>query len=335
MIINSVSTLANSTGIRWALVALWCAVIFVLSAQRELPGPNDVVLDAIFKKCGHLSAYAVLMFLLLSAFNAMPKPAARSILMGFGLLVVYASSDELHQSFVPGRTAQFIDVLIDSVGGLIGLITWRGLHGSGMGRLRYWATFAFAAWVLLMLNLPWKQLPPQDMSVIFRDPWILLGLCLFSLFLIGITNLLIEDARARGIRWWLFVPPYFFVGILALAPYLALRPKQQTGSLRQQPRFGWLYVLLPVAAIASILILLPANSWPVFWDSTSHSLGFAFMWLDIALNLICVLPLVLADMVRRGTGQRAAWIAAIALTGPIGLGAYLASRSVLRIQKHL
>ena len=39
--------------------------------------------------------------------------------------VLYAASDELHQAFVRGRHASPIDVAIDTVGLLIGLLAWR------------------------------------------------------------------------------------------------------------------------------------------------------------------------------------------------------------------
>ncbi|MFZ2371781.1 MAG: VanZ family protein, partial [Trichococcus flocculiformis] len=40
---------------------------------------------------------------------------------------LYASSDEFHQSFIPGRGPAFTDVLIDTAGGLTGIILfeWR------------------------------------------------------------------------------------------------------------------------------------------------------------------------------------------------------------------
>ena len=39
--------------------------------------------------------------------------------------VLYAASDELHQAFVRGRHASPVDVAIDTVGLLIGLLAWR------------------------------------------------------------------------------------------------------------------------------------------------------------------------------------------------------------------
>ncbi len=47
------------------------------------------------------------------------KPA--SIILAFALALIYAASDEYHQSFVPGRGARITDVGIDSIGALIGL----------------------------------------------------------------------------------------------------------------------------------------------------------------------------------------------------------------------
>ncbi len=35
------------------------------------------------------------------------------------LVLIYALSDEYHQSFIPGRSAQFIDIVVDFSGGLI------------------------------------------------------------------------------------------------------------------------------------------------------------------------------------------------------------------------
>ncbi len=37
------------------------------------------------------------------------------------LILAYAISDEFHQYFVPGRQASWVDVLIDTVGGILGL----------------------------------------------------------------------------------------------------------------------------------------------------------------------------------------------------------------------
>jgi VanZ family protein len=38
------------------------------------------------------------------------------------LVALYAASDEFHQSFVPSREASVRDVLLDSLGGALGLV---------------------------------------------------------------------------------------------------------------------------------------------------------------------------------------------------------------------
>ena len=36
--------------------------------------------------------------------------------------IFYAASDEFHQTFVPGRDGNIVDVLIDSSGALVGIL---------------------------------------------------------------------------------------------------------------------------------------------------------------------------------------------------------------------
>ena len=42
--------------------------------------------------------------------------------MGLAVTFLYASSDEIHQLFIPGRSGQFTDVLIDTSGGLAAIL---------------------------------------------------------------------------------------------------------------------------------------------------------------------------------------------------------------------
>jgi len=43
------------------------------------------------------------------------------VLISFGVGVTYAISDEVHQYFIPGRSARVLDVCIDSAGVLTGI----------------------------------------------------------------------------------------------------------------------------------------------------------------------------------------------------------------------
>jgi VanZ family protein len=46
-------------------------------------------------------------------------------------IFVYALSDEFHQTFVPSRTASFVDVMIDVLGGICGIF-WLYWYSRGI-----------------------------------------------------------------------------------------------------------------------------------------------------------------------------------------------------------
>jgi VanZ like family len=100
----------------WLPVVLWAGLIFALSSIPHL-GTGLGTWDLILRKCAHMTEYAVLAALLVRAIGR-ELPA-------FFVGVLYAASDEVHQSFVRGRHAAPLDVAIDSVGLLIGLLVWR------------------------------------------------------------------------------------------------------------------------------------------------------------------------------------------------------------------
>ena len=104
---------------------LWCSLIFVLSAIPFLSTKLGA-LDYFLRKGAHLTEYAVLFLL---ARRAIEGSFAKISVSGFVALsvifsVLYAVSDEFHQSFVPGRSASVSDVCIDSSGVLIGLLIY-------------------------------------------------------------------------------------------------------------------------------------------------------------------------------------------------------------------
>jgi VanZ family protein len=103
---------------RWLLVASWMALIFFLSSQPQLPSPPDPWADLIFKKGAHFAVYAVLAVL----FRRALPPSRWIWALSWVLTVLYAASDEWHQSFVPGRHPHITDVLIDLCGAAAGLL---------------------------------------------------------------------------------------------------------------------------------------------------------------------------------------------------------------------
>ena len=70
--------------------------------------------------------YALLGFSYLRALNARNN---RVYLVALLAVVIFAFSDEFHQSFVPGRNSSVIDVGIDTVGACLGMIFLRIISG--------------------------------------------------------------------------------------------------------------------------------------------------------------------------------------------------------------
>ena len=105
---------------RWLAVVVWMGLIFVVSAQPSLPEAPDPAFDTLLKKLAHMVEYA---FLCVLFWGALPKDSPWG---AWVLAVLYAISDEVHQTFVPGRNGWIVDVLVDGVGaGLAALAVWR------------------------------------------------------------------------------------------------------------------------------------------------------------------------------------------------------------------
>lgn len=100
-------------------VLAWAGLIFYLSSQSVLAGLEINVLDFIFKKSAHMFVYFVLYFLTFRAELMINEQRKNRWLVPIIICLLYALSDEFHQSFTPGRHASFRDIGFDSLGVLI------------------------------------------------------------------------------------------------------------------------------------------------------------------------------------------------------------------------
>ncbi|HEX8776264.1 MAG TPA: VanZ family protein [Pyrinomonadaceae bacterium] len=128
---------------RYGPLLLWMALIFLfstgeLSASNTsrivrplilwlFPGTSEETLGIVHflvRKAAHFTEYAVLALLAARVFlSSSQKPLRRRwFLCALLLVVLYALSDEFHQSFVPSRTGSVYDSLIDMAGGLTALL---------------------------------------------------------------------------------------------------------------------------------------------------------------------------------------------------------------------
>jgi VanZ family protein len=106
-------------------VVMWCGFIFLLSSQPNLPGPGDAALDFIFKKSAHMFVYGILYWLLFRAVNV--GKTKRMFLLPLCICIIYAATDEFHQSFIPGRTPTIRDVGFDTLGMTVSLLRLKKL----------------------------------------------------------------------------------------------------------------------------------------------------------------------------------------------------------------
>ncbi|MGH2562549.1 MAG: VanZ family protein [Thermomicrobiales bacterium] len=115
---------------RWLPSVFWMSLIFLLSAQERLPRPSGISPD-IQALAGHFGAYAILALLLLGALAHLGWSFATRAAIAFVVAVLYGVSDEIHQSFVPGRDPSAFDVGIDALGAAVALIGRRVLAETG------------------------------------------------------------------------------------------------------------------------------------------------------------------------------------------------------------
>jgi VanZ family protein len=104
----------------WTILLLYSAMMIYLSHQ-----PGDLNYHPPFwhfDKVVHFLEYFFFSVLLLWALSALIKTRVLHIMIPVTLL--FAISDEIHQSFVPYREASVGDLVADYIGAAAGIVTW-------------------------------------------------------------------------------------------------------------------------------------------------------------------------------------------------------------------
>ena len=133
--------------IKIILVLLWMVMIFLLSNEEAVKSSkksdgliiksvelftgkslSDQEKEKVLKylvfpvrKCAHLSLYLILGILVISLLREYMVINTKLVLLSLLICFLYACSDEIHQLFVPGRSGEVIDVLIDTLGACLGV----------------------------------------------------------------------------------------------------------------------------------------------------------------------------------------------------------------------
>ena len=126
---------------KYGLLAVWLIVIYLFSNQvatnsSALSGSvvetikpwfqsiPESILTFLTRKSAHIGLYFVLGLITYSIAVEYRWRAKQQIMYSWLFVIGYAVADEIHQLFVPGRSGEVRDVLIDSLAGLVGI----GLH---------------------------------------------------------------------------------------------------------------------------------------------------------------------------------------------------------------
>ena len=116
----------------WGPAVAYAALIFALSHQSSPPGAEWF---AAYDYLVHFFEYGVFALTLLwgatSGFRL--SLTIKSAALVFAVAVLYALSDEWHQSLVPNRDASLLDVASDALGATTSVMI---VYGSGKGKYR-------------------------------------------------------------------------------------------------------------------------------------------------------------------------------------------------------
>ena len=94
------------------------------SLSSRTSGLDASVLTFIVRKTAHFTEYAILgiLFCLFYRQTLPQKNGLQLFVLAILSSFLYACTDEIHQLFVPGRSGQFTDVLVDTLGASFGCL---------------------------------------------------------------------------------------------------------------------------------------------------------------------------------------------------------------------
>lgn len=119
----------------WLPPLIWMGVIFYFSSYPKVSVTENTFYAFIIFKTLHMIEYGILYFLLFRAFYSYDEkklPLKYKVIFTFLAAIIYALSDEIHQTFIPTREGRLRDVFIDTAGMLLMYIYIK----SNLGKLK-------------------------------------------------------------------------------------------------------------------------------------------------------------------------------------------------------
>lgn len=110
----------QSNGVGYFLAKTFVPDFDTLSQAEQTAYVESI--DYPIRKCAHATEYSILGFLIFGCMSNFFKKSIKIVYLSVAISALYATSDEIHQLFVPGRSCQITDVLIDTAGALVGIL---------------------------------------------------------------------------------------------------------------------------------------------------------------------------------------------------------------------
>ncbi len=109
----------ESSGISRKVTVMITDKILKLSNDKKMQIFDRM--ESIIRKIAHFSIYTIVGMLLMGFFSTYQIEEMGRIYISIVIGIIYATSDEIHQAFIPNRSAQLTDVMIDTMGVLLGI----------------------------------------------------------------------------------------------------------------------------------------------------------------------------------------------------------------------
>lgn len=97
-----------------AIICIY-SVVFIFSHQTGSQS-SEMSDNLWIRKLAHISEYTVLSFFVYAYISNISTLMYKKIITSTIISVLLAISDEIHQTFIPGRSGNLVDVFIDSIG---------------------------------------------------------------------------------------------------------------------------------------------------------------------------------------------------------------------------
>ena len=130
VVVAAIFYLSNQPASQSGAMSLVLTENILLLVEKILPG-MDLTANGIhnsLRKTAHFFIFLLLGLLMMSLVKSMEIRSITAAVVALGICMVLAVLDETHQYFIEGRSAEMRDVVIDSLGAVVGIALYSVLR---------------------------------------------------------------------------------------------------------------------------------------------------------------------------------------------------------------